>query len=92
MTPASAARATVSAMVQTDDASKPVVLTEPRDTCCFYTLMKRMKRAGSCGADCTYLPVQTDIRFVKPVAVYAGSEPHPAALPGNHKLLRPPIS
>ena len=90
--PASAANTIVSVLAQTGDAGEPVILTAPKDMCCFYTLMKRMKRAGSCQSDCTYLPVQTDISFVKPIAVYATSETHPVAPPGNHKLLRPPIS
>ena len=92
MAPASAANEIVTALTQTEDAGEPVILTEPRETCCFYTVMKRMKRAGSCKADCSYLPVQAEISFVKPIAVYAMNEPHPAALAAAHKLLRPPIS
>ncbi|MDA4848289.1 hypothetical protein [Hoeflea poritis] len=82
----------VSVVAQTDDAGEPVILTAPRDMCCYYTLMKRMKRAGSCQSDCTFLPAQADISFVKPIAIYSMSETHPVAPPGSHKLLRPPIS
>lgn len=92
MAPASAANTIISVIAQSDDAGEPVILTGPKDMCCFYTLMKRLKRAGSCQSDCTYLPAQADFSFVKPIAVYAMGEPHPVALPGNHKLLRPPIS
>ncbi|WP_419907833.1 hypothetical protein [Hoeflea sp.] len=92
MAPASAANTIVSVLAQSDDAGEPVVLTEPKDMCCFYTLMKRVKRGGSCHSDCTYLPVQADFSFVKPIAVYAMGDPHPAAVPGSYKLLRPPIS